>query len=114
MYTLNLSIHLCPDSKSHYLQYLRYALHLPGDMDIIPHRADADVIVLCSLLIYMQVPYKEMVDISSKPVDIKNMPFGKHKGQLITAMPKSYIEWALRLPALDEDLRHSLRKAISV
>jgi len=112
--TLKISRHLWPDEKSHSLQYLRYSIPLKVSRDVIPHRADTDVKVLSSLLQHINLSFDELVDISSKPVEIKKMPFGKHKGDLLTTIPKSYVEWALRLPDLDEDLRYSLRKAISV
>jgi exodeoxyribonuclease X len=38
-----------------------------------------------------------------------HMPFGKHKGELLSEMPKDYVGWALRTC---EDMDPYLRKAL--
>ena len=41
------------------------------------------------------------------------MPFGKHKGQLIVDLPKSYVRWALdNMASLDDDHRAALEAVL--
>jgi len=113
--TLKLARSLFPDADSHALQFLRYYLKLDVPRDVGAHRADVDVIVLASLFreILEKVPTLDgLLGICDRPVYIKRMPFGKHKGTLLTDIPGSYIEWALRLDDIDLDLRYSLRKSL--
>jgi DNA polymerase III epsilon subunit-like protein len=61
------------------------------------HRADSDVETCIQLLRQARKDYNAslsglMVE-SSIPLWVGTMPFGKHKGQPIQNVPKSYIEW---------------------
>ena len=49
-----------------------------------------------------------MMDISSKPVLLSRMYFGKHKGQLFRDMPKDYLKWLSGTDDLDEDMRYTV------
>ena len=46
--------------------------------------------------------------ISSSPVLVPRMPFGKHKGLKIAEVPRDYLEW-LSGTDLDEDLAYTVR-----
>ncbi len=46
----------------------------------------------------------KMMDISSKPVLLSRMYFGKHKGQLFRDIPKDYLKWLSGKDDLDEDM----------
>jgi len=54
-------------------------------------------------------PVQEMIRISSSPILIPRMPFGKHKGELFSEVPADYLEWLLTTE-LDEDMAYTVRK----
>ena len=96
------------------LQYLRYYLKL--NIDAIQHSATGDVLVLVELFqrIYAKVngqaidPVANMINISSSPVRVPRMPFGKHKGLKMAEVPEDYLQW-LAGTDLDEDLTYTVR-----
>lgn len=51
---------------------------------------------------------EELYHLSKKPLLIKKMPFGKHKGTPLKELPRAYITWLKNLPDLDENIRWSL------
>jgi exodeoxyribonuclease X len=93
------------------LQYLRYYLGL--EVDAKAHDALGDIMVLEALFSRLNVkfqgntdlmePVQEMINISSNPVLIARMPFGKHRGTLFSEVPQDYLEW-LSGTDLDEDM----------
>lgn len=102
------------------LQYLRYYLKL--NIDATAHTAIGDVLVLEGLFqrIYAKFkgqtigddPVADMIKISSSPVLVPRMPFGKHKGLKMAEVPKDYPEW-LSGTDLDEDLAYTVRHYLS-
>jgi len=50
-----------------------------------------------------------MIRISSNPVLIPRMPFGKHMGLLFSKVPTDYLEWLLTTE-LDEDISYTVKK----
>jgi hypothetical protein len=50
-----------------------------------------------------------MIRISSNPILIPRMPFGKHMGLLFSKVPTDYLEWLLTTE-LDEDMDYTVRK----
>jgi exodeoxyribonuclease X len=94
------------------LQYLRYYLKL--NIDATAHTAIGDILVLKGIFqrIYAKFkgqadPVAEMVKISSSPVLVPRMPFGKHKGLKMAEVPKDYLQW-LSGTDLDEDLAYTV------
>ena len=97
------------------LQYLRYYLKL--NIDATAHTAIGDVLVLEGIFqrIYAKFkgqtigedPIDQMVKISSLPVLVPRMPFGKHKGLKMAEVPKDYLQW-LSSTDLDEDLAYTV------
>ena len=96
------------------LQYLRYYLKL--NIDATAHTALGDVLVTEGLFHRIYAKFKErsvdpvadMIKISSSPVLVPRMPFGKHKGLKIAEVPRDYLEW-LAGTDLDEDLDYTVR-----
>lgn len=92
---------------SHFnLQFLRYSLWLEFDKIIVAHDAEGDVDVLCALFHKAKEhidDIEDMVKISTKPVELKKMPFGKHKWKTFVEIKKTD-KWYL------ERLRKSLEK----
>jgi hypothetical protein len=102
------------------LQYLRYYLKL--NVDATPHTALGDILVLEALFnrIYAKFkedskgdPADEMIQISSSPVLVSRMPFGKHKGLKMGDVPLDYLEW-LSGTNLDEDLAYTVRYYLDI
>ena len=98
------------------LQYLRYYLGL--EVDAKAHDATGDVLVLEGLFERLKVkfldndklidPIQEMINISSNPVLMTRMPFGKHKGMLFSEVPTDYLQW-LSTTELDEDMAYTVK-----
>ena len=99
------------------LQYLRYFLGL--EIEAKAHDALGDILVLEGLFSRLNAkfqendklmdPVQEMINISSNPVLIARMPYGKHKGVLFSEVPRDYLEW-LSGTELDEDMAYTVKK----
>lgn len=98
------------------LQYLRYFLGL--EIEATAHDALGDILVLEAVFnrIYakfqangeLKDPVQEMIRISSSPVLIPRMPFGKHAGFLFSEIPPDYLQWLLTTD-LDEDMAYTAK-----
>ena len=98
------------------LQYLRYFLGL--EIEAKAHDALGDILVLEGLFSRLNAkfqengklmdPVQEMIQISSNPVMIARMPYGKHRGELFSAVPRDYLEW-LSGTDLDEDMAYTVK-----
>jgi DNA polymerase-3 subunit epsilon len=78
------------------------------------HRAMSDVLVNIAVFKYLAKCYKSLDHIFealSKPIQMKNMPLGKHKGRPMKELPLDYLLWAARKD-FDQDLLYSLRSEI--
>jgi len=98
------------------LQYLRYYLNL--NIDAVPHTAWGDILVLEALfnrihakavVEFSDDTVSKMIDVSSKPVLYRRMPFGKHKGLKMEEVPVDYLQW-LAGTDLEEDLRYTIEQ----
>ncbi len=99
------------------LQYLRYFLGL--EIEAKAHDALGDILVLEGLFSRLNAkfqenkklmdPVQEMIHISSNPVLIARMPYGKHRGVLFSEVPRDYLEW-LSGTDLDEDMAYTVKK----
>lgn len=103
-----------PEAKNHRLQYLRYYLRLDIKESVIAHDAMGDVVVLDALFEHLKqfASIKEMIEISKKPMLIREFSFGKHKGESVESVITSdpgYWKWMLNnIDDLDDDLRYSI------
>lgn len=100
---------------------------------IIPHQADSDIymagrLLECLVKFMIELGYvDDTQDIGPQVVaylnqrqEVKNWPFGKHKGELIVDVPKSYLQWAVsnmdmfdeKSGGYDPDLAHSVKLAM--
>ena len=116
--TLNLARYLDKNGviPKYNLQYLRYFLGL--EIDAKAHDALCDIMVLEALFSRLNTifqengelkdPVREMINISSNPVFIPRMPFGKHRDMLFREVPKDYLEW-LSGTELDEDMAYTVK-----
>lgn len=118
--TLRCAKHLI-QSDSHALQYLRYSLDLfkneqaisdELNCEIAAHDANGDVIVLYLLMQHLigkvgksRKGIEELVQLSTQPVLIKKLRFGKHKDKEISKIAQedpNYLEWLYKEQAKNE------------
>ncbi|WP_457552556.1 exonuclease domain-containing protein [Desulfobacula sp.] len=116
--TLKLARHLDSDGKipRYSLQYLRYFLGIK--IEASAHDALGDILVLEKLFERLFVKMSRnigpaavenrMMDISSKPVLLSRMYFGKHKGQFFRDIPKDYLQCLSGQDDLEEDMRFTV------
>lgn len=78
------------------------------------HRAMSDVLVNIQVFRHLAKRFRSTRDIFeslSKPILLKNMPLGKHKGRLMKDVPLEYLLWAANKD-FDQDLLFSIRSEI--
>lgn len=78
------------------------------------HRAMNDVIVNIEVFKYLSKPYQttdQLFKALSKPIKLKAMPLGKHKGRKFDEIPIEYLLWAEK-KNFDQDLMFSIRSEL--
>lgn len=114
--TMKLARNLWPDAENVKLQTLRYMFKLDGGE---AHRAMGDVRVCLSLLRMVAdqrgIGLTGLLELARKPISLDNkMPFGKHRGEKLRDLPKSYVTWLLgNATELDPDLREALQGRVA-
>lgn len=105
-----------PEAPSYSNQTLRYWLGInvklaDGRKRDFPHSALYDAATTANILLrLLEVkPLEELIRISSEPVLLRTIPFGKHRGMMFKDIPRDYLRWLFRQTDLDEDLRHTLQ-----
>jgi DNA polymerase-3 subunit epsilon len=96
------------ESPTNSLEQLRQHFNIPHEG---AHRAMNDVIVNIEVFKYLARRYKstdQLFDVLSKPIQMKTMPLGPHKGRLMKEIPIEYLRWAVH-KNFDQDLIHSIR-----
>lgn len=99
------------ESPNNSLEQLRMHFNIEAQ---IAHRAMGDVIVNIAVFKKLAAFYKTTEEILArlaKPVLLKIMPLGKHKGRHFDEIPLNYLLWAVNQD-FDQDLLYSLRTAI--
>jgi DNA polymerase III epsilon subunit-like protein len=116
--TLKIARHMDPKGviPRYSLQYLRYFLGI--QIKATAHDALGDILVLEKLFerlfakmsknIGPATVENKMMDISSKPVLLTRMFFGKHKGEFLKDIPRDYLQWLSGTDDLDEDMRFTV------
>ena len=116
--TLKLARHMDSEGviPKYNLQYLRYFLGIK--IEATAHDALGDILVLEKLFERLFVRMSKnigpaavenrMMDISSNPVLLARMYFGKHKGERFREIPKDYLQWLSGKDNLDEDMRFTV------
>ena len=119
--TLKMARYLDPDEKigRYNLQYLRYLLDF--DIEAEAHDAMGDVVVLEKLFDRLKKKFMEqekidenkaierMVEISSQPLLIKTLNFGKYKGKKVEEVlqiDRGWLEWLLREKEKSDQIEH--------
>ncbi len=78
------------------------------------HRAMSDVLVNIEVFKHLIKRYKtlkEILQALEKPIKLRAMPLGKHKGRRFEEIPLEYLLWAEKKD-FDQDLLHSIRSEI--
>ena len=106
-----------PDAPGYANQFLRYWLGLEPKLPqgLMPHRAAYDIAVTATIFAeeLKHKPLEELLEISNKPILLKNMPMGKHKGVAFDQIPISYLRWLLdendaKPGSFDDDLIYTV------
>ena len=109
--TLKCARRVYPDESEYKLQTLRFALGLEV-READAHSANGDVEVCLALLKRMMqdtgLDVDGLIELSSMPMAITKMPFGKHKGVKLADLPADYVYWLLNKAEINDDLRAAL------
>jgi len=132
--TWRCALHLWPDAPTHSNQGLRYYLNLdvgdlPEEAGKSPHRALYDAWVTAKLLERMldvvknsqdqgwadpdRDPVSVLLELSTKPVLLKKIRFGKHAGSLFTDVPRDYLRWLTKQASMDRDVVHTAQTLLN-
>lgn len=105
--------HLFPDAPSFANCALYYFLGHERPFNVTPHEAGFDTLVTARILRRMLDlrGFDELVELSTRPVVLKKVGFGKHFGQLWTDVPFDYLQWASRQD-FDADVKHTIKSEI--
>jgi DNA polymerase III subunit epsilon len=100
------------ESPSNSLDVLRRHFNIQAEG---AHRAFSDVLVNIQVFKHLTNQFSTTDQVFAaleKPIYMKNMPLGKHKGRPLREIPLDYLCWAARQD-FDRDLLFSLRSEIS-
>jgi DNA polymerase III subunit epsilon len=78
------------------------------------HRAMSDVVTNIEVFKYLAKSYKtteQILQVLQKPIKLKAMPLGKHKGRKFDEIPIEYLLWAEKKD-FDQDLLFSIRSEL--
>lgn len=96
------------ESPSNSLEVLRQHFNIQAEG---AHRALSDVIVNCQIFQRLTRDFRfieQIFETLTRPILMKNMPLGKHKGRPMKELPLDYLRWAVR-QEFDQDLLHSIQ-----
>lgn len=99
------------DSPNNSLQSLaaHFNVSNPGS-----HRALNDVMMNIEVFKHLIWKYRtidQIFEALARPIKMKYMPLGKHKGRLFSEVPFQYLQWAAHMD-FDQDLLHTIRLEI--
>lgn len=99
------------ESPINSLEQLRQHFHIAEQG---AHRAMSDVLVNVEVFQYLARNYhstKQLLEVLSRPIALKAMPLGKHKGRAMKDIPLEYLLWMANKD-FDQDLLFSIRSEI--
>ena len=117
--TLVISRHISPELESHTLGAMMYAYLPPEEARKLlknAHTAFADAYACYRLLLKLVFDPKILLDedalwkYSESCRRPTHMPFGKHKGEPLRKVPRSYIRWLLQQPEVDPYLMAAIKE----
>lgn len=114
--TMKCAKHLFPDAPGHSNQVLRYWLDIDADFDdaeraMPPHRAGPDTFVTAHILFRLMdvASVDDLVRLTTAPVLLRAVTFGKHKGAKWADLPWDYLSWVANKSDLGADEKHTAR-----
>lgn len=99
------------ESPTNSLEQLRKHFNIELE---IAHRAMSDVIVNIEVFKKLGAYYsttEDLFEMLSRPILMKEMPLGKHKGRPMKEIPLEYLQWAAN-KEFDQDLLFSVRSEL--
>lgn len=99
------------DSPTNSLEMLRKHFNIASEG---AHRAMSDVIVNIEVFKFLAANFKtteQLFDRLTRPILLKAMPLGKHKGRPFSEIPQEYLSWASRAD-FDQDLLFSIQNEL--
>ncbi len=119
--TLMLARRYYPDAENHKLPTLAVMLKLEEFSAKDAHGAAADTQVLAAfvkrLCLDTGMTLTELCEDAQRKEPILKMPFGKHKGKLLSDLAKterSYLNWCLnKMESLQPDMREAIEEALA-
>ncbi|MCX6987366.1 MAG: DUF3820 family protein [Chlamydiae bacterium] len=96
------------ESPTNSLEKLREHFNIPAEG---AHRAMSDVMVNIEVFKFLTTKFKTTEQLQErllKPILLKTMPLGKHKGRPFPEIPVEYLRWAVNKD-FDQDLMFSLK-----
>ncbi len=99
------------ESPSNSLEQLRQHFNIDFEG---AHRALSDVVVNIGVFRYLSDRFKttqQILKTLEKPIALKYMPLGQHKGRLMKEVPLEYLKWAASKD-FDMDLLYSIRSEL--
>ena len=99
------------ESPINSLEKLRQHFNIPAEG---AHRAMNDVLVNVEVFRYLTQNHKtteQLLERLKKPILLKTMPLGKHKGRPFPDIPQDYLQWA-STKDFDQDLLFSIRSEL--
>lgn len=93
------------------LEGLRKHFHIPAES---AHRALDDAYINSEVFKYLVKPYKTLSQLEralDKPIRMRHMPLGKHKGRPFREVPIQYLRWAVHQD-FDRDLLFSIKSEL--
>ncbi len=99
-----------PDLPRHTLQFLREIYGISANN---AHRALDDVIILEQVFKFMtdDLTMDDVYTILNRPRSIQHMPFGKHQGQPLSQVPRTYVQWLASSGAFDKAENQELKES---
>ena len=99
------------ESPTNSLEMLRKHFNIPAHG---AHRAMNDVLVNIEVFKHLSTKFKTveaLLERLKKPIPMRAMPLGKHKGRSFGDIPVEYLRWAVRQD-FDQDLLFSLKQEL--
>lgn len=100
------------ESPSNSLETLRAHFNIASEG---AHRAMNDVVVNIEVFKFLAERFKtteQLIERLKRPIALKTMPLGKHKGRPFSEIPIEYLQWAVHKD-FDQDLLFSIRSELN-
>lgn len=120
--TMKVAYRLYPDAPQHTNQVLRYYLglnDLPYEQSMPAHRAGPDTYVTARIFLEMlkkvselKIPLADLVKWSAEPPLLPRCPIGKMRGKPWAEVDSGFLNWMLKQPTMEADLKWNARKAL--